>query len=348
MYYKHQTDGYLFSGNSGFVTDELKRLLQQDSILPCGPGELIPGINSWKLPKQVRFLYVECMSSSMGFDRQTYSIKADVMNILDTESKKNLARKSFLHERMQGSKFIASTCNLFDFEYTEGVYIIRPCGMVFCGGKDIIIVSSKDEYAEARTYYGWLVEDYSHHRNKSLRDVKVIISEYIISPLLFEGKKFHLRLYLLVIPEPHFKCKIARHFGKILTAQKPYIPDDFTDKDVHDTHVGSTSIPMFFPEHFPDPEFLPYINDQLDELELELAVLAKETTPFPEQAKAAYEVFGLDIMVLSDGSIKLLEINDRVGYHSDYAHEGTQKFTYDHSIWQYTEAIAPLLEATKD
>jgi len=341
------SDCYLFSGYSGFPTSHLKTLLSNSNIKPHRSGTLHPNSHRNDIPRHVKFLHIECQSESTGFDKQTYSIKADVMNILDTDSKQNLTRKYYLHHSLHTSSFITPTHDLFTFNYTSGTYIIRPCGMVFCGGKDIIIVSTKDEFDDARNFYSNLISSYSTHRTKSLRDVKVIISEYITTPLLFNDKKFHLRLYLLVVPQLQSKCKISRTFGKILTAKLPYINYDFSNKDIHDTHVGSTPIPLFFPTDFPDQSMLPNINTQLDQLEIELSSLAKFTTHFTDQTKTAYEVFGMDIMVLSTGEIKLLEINDRVGYWSDNSNERTKQFIIDHSEWQWNEAILPLLNTLK-
>lgn len=359
-------NGYLFSGYAGLDTECLKKLFRQNNVLPNGTGILEPTSSQDKIPKNVRFLSVEGLALTTNFDRNTYTIKTDVMNILDTRSKQTLIRKSKLHEKLKGSKFITPTSNLFDFNYEGGVYIIRPCGIPFCFGKDITIISSLQEFIEAKEFYSKLVASYSVQKLKSVRDVNVIVSEYITSPLLFEDSKFHLRLYLLIVPLTEretlpsdkrsranftnavpFKCIIARHFGKILTAAKPYVFEDFENKDIHDSHPASTPKALYFPNDFHQPNLVPHINDQLDQLEIELGKLSENIKPFRDQAKAAYEVFALDVMVLKNGDIKLLEVNDRVGYKSiNNDAQSTKKFTLDISKWIWKEAIFPLLAIT--
>jgi len=346
--YQDSCNQYLFSGDSGFVTNDLQQLLLRNNIKPYGNGTLSLGTQRKLIPSYVRFLYVEYNIACMGYDKNTYSIKADVMNILETHSKHNLVRKSALHQSLSCSSFISKTLSFEDFKYTGGIYIFRPCGLSFCGGKDIIIVSSHDEYITAHTFYTSLINS----RNRpNRRNVNVIVSEYITSPMLFEGRKFHLRLYLLVVSpfvNVPFKCKIARHFGEIFTASKLYVNGDFSNKDIHDTHCDSTPRSLYFPADFPDQTQLPSLNHQLDILELELSAITKDITPFTEQCKAAYEVFALDILVLNDTTIKLLEVNDKVGYWpKNKLEESTVNFVRDHSLWQWNEAILPLLNATK-
>jgi hypothetical protein len=251
---------------------------------------------------------------------------------------------------MKNSRFIAKTWDLFKFKYNGGVYIIRPSSLAFSGGMDITVVSSIKEFTDAKIGYNNLVNEYKRKSHKRISDVEVIISEYFTNPLLFEGRKFHLRLYLLIVPQVGnvpFKCKIARNFGKILTAAAPYINGDYANKNIHDTHFNSTPRDIVFPDEFSNQEMLPYINEQLNHLEQEISVFARNLTYYKSQDKSGYEIFGIDVMVLSTGEIKLLEINDRVGYSNrDQTAPQTIQLMRRYADWEFNEAVYPLLIET--
>ena len=90
---------------------------------------------------------------------------------------------------------------------------------------------------------------------------KSIVSDYIENPLLISGRKSHLRLYLLVNYKP-FIVEISK-FGKLFLAKNKYKNNDFTNKDIHDTHRESTGKNMYYPDKFPNKDQIPYIEKQI-------------------------------------------------------------------------------------
>ena len=75
-----------------------------------------------------------------------------------------------------------------------------------------------------------------------------ILNKYIINPLLFKEKKFHIRIYLInyINSKNIIKSYLSR-YGKIITAKDKYIPADFGNKDIHDSHIKSTDNDYMFP-----------------------------------------------------------------------------------------------------
>ena len=58
------------------------------------------------------------------------------------------------------------------------------------------------------------------------------------------------------------------------------------------------------------------VNKQLEEIARAAYNILSSSIDFYPESKKGYEIFGVDILVRSDYSIVLLEINDKVGYHS--------------------------------
>jgi len=243
-------------------------------------------------------------------DRRIYGIRTRVHNTHDGESINAIRRKNELHAGLADSKFIARTYDLAEFKYSGGVWIIRPAHLMAFSGADITVVSSQEEFDGAKGLYDKRALDFSRYKAEHLRQYSVIVSEYIAQPLLFRGYKFHIRLYMLT--RQGAAPAIARDHGQLLTAGAQYIQGDWQNKEIHDTHLGSTIDELVFPDDYPGD--VAALNAQLDELERELAPLCVKHTPYASQAQLSYQVFGLDVMVREDGSAVLLEINDGPGF----------------------------------
>jgi hypothetical protein len=310
---------WLFSGDAGMNYDVLKERLSAAGLVPypdtntVRAGHLLYSFEPAGVA-QVEFLHVELTEEgdiSSSVDHRTHSIHTRVHNRYDSRTVDILRHKDQLHAALAGSNFIARTAALDKFEYTGGVWILRPSHIMACSGLDILVVSNSEEFNRAKEFYAARAQ--AHHRFHKLhmKYYHVIVSEYIMEPLLMQERKFHLRLYMLV--RNNRRPSIARRHGRILTAADPYKQADWSNKRIHDTHVKSTRADFLYPRDFPAQDMLPGINEQLNALEVTLSTLCADITPYTAQAKSAYEIFGLDIMVRADGRVVLIEINDNWG-----------------------------------
>jgi hypothetical protein len=305
---------YLLSGTSGYDWSYFREILHARGYSPYPDGEyvrdgaLLLKDGNCGIP-YVDMLLVE-MITEHGFDKNTYGIKCDWHSLHTGDSQRTIVRKDMLHDYLHDSGLIARTWSLDDFQYTGGVYILRPSSLLLSSGIDILIVNSVETWERARAFYATKIAAHSKYHSKSLQYYRVIVSEYIANPVLLNGRKFHIRLYGINFSDRD-GFWIARGHGKILTAGKPFELANFDDKSVHDTHAKSTDFDYLFPDHYPRPEDLGRINEQLDSLQVLLGKLPRMQSY--SQAQRSFHVFGLDIMV--EGSrIILLEINDRIGY----------------------------------
>jgi hypothetical protein len=161
-----------------------------------------------------------------------------------------------------------------------------------------------------------------------------ILSQYIINPLLFRGKKMHVRAYLLfTLINNVFKTYLLKD-GEIITAKKPYKPNEFNNLDIHDTHGKSTDDFYIFPEDLikyksiPNMEIYEKIYDEMrNSLNMVSRIAAMNFISYTN-ADNSYNIFGMDYIITDDYNVKIIEIND---IHTGYGNINTDinNFTYN-------------------
>lgn len=170
------------------------------------------------------------------------------------------------------------------------------------------IVSSTEELREA---YKKVVRD---------ERSRVLMSEYIMKPLLRDGRKFHARVVVIVgvISEGGTSRKIAVMLPlvELILAAKPYSADaPHTDTDIHDTHYGPNAGHAFL-----DPTEMLYRNtvDCLKDVFRDFMPLLDK---YPE-SPAAYDAFGVDVIYRQDGTPVIMEVNKLpgLGFNPDVVH----------------------------
>ena len=137
-----------------------------------------------------------------------------------------------------------------------------------------------------------------------------VLEEYILDPLLFENKKFHLRPVLLYHKKDN-KTVEGYLFNKILLAhaKKDYIKDDFKNIDIHDSHFRSTSRRLFFPNAFENV----LTEKQIDNLMNQINIIGKYIigsldVECYKESKYCYEILGVDIIITKDLQCKIMEV----------------------------------------
>lgn len=290
------TKSYYISGNSGLMKNALRRVLQQYS-------GLIIRESSERLP-YTDFVSLEWNYGNGKIDKTAQDMKCGVRNILNDE-KERIANKHRLYDEMLragGEKYMCVTYPISEVRHIDKVMIVRPVGGLACSGRDIFVVKSDEELGKAREYL---------RRNK--RYTSVIASEYIMNPMLFGGKKMHIRMYCLIrsaaenVPYGVFLFDI----GKVLTASKEYVQDDWSNKLIHDTHADTTECNLWYPYNLKP---MVGVHSQMQEVCFQLGkIMEGHTHPYPE-SKSAYEVFGCDFMITTDHQVKLIEVNSKVEF----------------------------------
>jgi hypothetical protein len=196
------------------------------------------------------------------------------------------------------------------------------------GGENITIVKSFDELADyinnvslANKNKWEKLNMNTYNRlskwSKSYYFVEWVLQEYITNPMLYEDKKFHLRVCYVYYYNTLKKQKEGYLLNNyiILTAKLPYKAGDYLNKEIHDSHGGST--PFEFDYNPTLTNLLPLkqnlnINKQIKYL-FKNILSVSNTKCYPE-SKSCYHIFGGDIMITDDYQVKLIEINGSSGY----------------------------------
>ena len=147
-----------------------------------------------------------------------------------------------------------------------------------------------------------------------------VISKYIDNPLLFGGKKFHIRLNLMYFIKNKNNNKITNGFlfkgGAIVRAKNKFVSKNYNNKNIHDTHhiIGDE---IKFPEGFTKEFGVDKTNKVMDDIINISNIIFKildnnNANCFPNNINC-FNMFGIDIMIDNNFNVKLLECNSQTG-----------------------------------
>lgn len=216
------------------------------------------------------------------FMKWIYDVQSSLRNILDDKSHLSITNKSQMYNNIKTlypqlikNEIVPETWitdlenQLKSIEVSDkNPIIVKPVGDSACSGVGIQIFTDVNK----------AINKIKSHNEPELQHSEYTyeVSRYISDVMTFEGKKFHLRTYLLIFPrfindnnksgEFRVYNKNSKVGGqsnknqkadmiewelwddcKILTAKEKYILNgDYSNKNIHDTHAESTSRDLFF------------------------------------------------------------------------------------------------------
>ena len=195
------------------------------------------------------------------------------------------------------------------------------------GGENIVIINNFDDLknyvqnvieSNKNKWQKLNIQQYAKMSKwrKSFYFIEWVLQEYITKPLLYEDKKFHLRGYYIYSRNSKSKSKqgfiLDNH--RIFTAKDKYINDDYLNKDIHDTHMNSTTKYINFKPHISN--LIGQKESQKIENDIKFLfknILNVTNTLCYQEDESCYHIFASDIMITSNNKIKLIEINGSAG-----------------------------------
>lgn len=276
---------------------------------------------NWKkydstIDKNITFLYVD--GPHIYEDKTHYTLKAKIKNLID-DTKYNIADKNRLYYMMK--KINEAACKKFMMDqyfvnknnYTDipkklfdnKIWILKPIQSF--QGKGIELFHNYD--------------DFIYYISKYNRDSKIgksgwVLADYISNPLLYNDRKFHIRMYYMHKIHKNGKCEMFMlKRGRLYTAKEKFVMADYSNIAIHDTHYVEGFF-FIYPDEFSGiygEDKYDHVYKQMLELGKVLKDMIKDSKCWSE-SEVCFEIFGADIMILDDFSIKVLEVNDKVGY----------------------------------
>jgi hypothetical protein len=286
-------------------------------------------------PAFIFFQYYEPINYNLI--TQHYNTPAYCSNMLDSlENIYNKGNLFFNFKKLYPNEYKTFIADSFllthDTKYiADKLYIARPLMEIdpktgvkknfAFSGKDIVYVTSQETLAAAKK----LLNKYEN----------ILISDYIAHPLLFRGRKFHLRVYLIIT---FFNSVVKTHFfndGFIWTAAKPFMLDKFDDMGIHDTHNTSTDGDYLFSSDFTTENMGRQITPEMKTKLLEdmqsimdkigqVLIDGDTRVKLYNNHKNGYQIEGIDIMVTDTLKPMLIECNSRPGFGNIVSKEGKE------------------------
>ena len=224
------------------------------------------------------------------------------------------------------------------------IYIARPINKInpetgkkvisSFSGKGIMYIDNEERMKEAI--------------NGLIEYDNILISEYIRDPLLFKGKKFHLRIPLLVTM---FNSVIKTYLfpdSLVRTAELPFVLDHFDSKEIHDTHLSSTDLTKeyIFPNDFTTEytgkviteDIKTKVNNEIEEIMRKVSIILADNIEKYPNVKNPCQLLGIDMMITDDFKPMLIECNARPGF----ALKKSIKYQKDFNEFIDRNILAPL------
>lgn len=270
-------------------------------------------------------------------------VPSGMRNVCDTETTIDITDKAGLYQVFMqldpNQKVVLPSKDLEDTDTMESlgmgdVLIIRPVGVKAFQGRGIEVVTNNDELIRARETL-----------KKNPDWTKATVSPYIKNPMLYDGRKLHLR-QLMLVTSWGTTSLYDRADGTL--ALLPYKQGNWLNKDIHDTHLSSTDKYIVFPDYFSE-NVVGKMKEGIQEI-FRLLTRAIQGKPrsYPE-SDYGFDALGLDIMFEPDGSAILIEVNTNAGFNVIFEENNKDLYFYWYNRlneWLYKNTISSYIETT--
>lgn len=272
--------------------------------------------NPKKDKNKVDFMFTDL---DYKYDKRLFKIKSLLKNAVMKDNY-NMTNKNLLYKELEkipsARKYLVFNYSVdssnIDYKKIEKLFqkykvmIFKPIGGF--AGSGIEVFDDFDNFFK----YCQSNKSFSKYRNW-------VLQEYIIDPMLIDGKKFHIRGYYLV----HQNKKYLMDESEIFLAKEKFSKGNYKNKNMHDTHA---------PEEEKDIKYYPKdlknskkIQKQLEDLFGSVGNVDEYFKCFTE-SKDCYQLFGFDIMIAEDYQVKILEVNYGPGVPDLYTPFGKKLF----------------------
>lgn len=292
----------------------LKNILINKGLYEIGFGESIK-------KRKLYFMWYD--SKIVRREREMlYTVECYCKNVIQGHD--IITDKWKLHQQAAIQSYLAPSWDSGDTPKVPPPWIIKPThGARGVGIQIVNIVSEYDAKLK-------LSIEAARSLTLDRKDSTVIVCSYIREPLLYKGRKFHLRLYgLLGLIKGEFISGVCP-VGRVVTAAAVYNPDDFSP-EVADSHLKSTDENLT--THDIDYDLthaMACVNDTL-------AICQSFISTYPE-SENGFEILGFDILLCKDRCY-LLEVNTNPAY-------GAEKFKNDPGWCDFSNKFFNWLDKT--
>jgi hypothetical protein len=190
------------------------------------------------------------------------------------------------------------------------IYISRPIAEY--AGNNITIISNEKELENAKK----LMLNSRYSSGLSL-------TEYVSNLVKYKGRKMHLRAYCCITLINNVFNSYLLDVGGIYLAKDKYKNADWYNMDIHDTHLSTSGMSVYFPDDLYNNNTEPIITskewniiyDNMKENLKYVSMCAFNNFFKYLNSENAWEVFGVDFFIRDDLSTFIIEINAKnVGY----------------------------------
>jgi hypothetical protein len=254
----------------------------------------------------------------------------DKYNLLEKFKKTKYVQKQIALDPDKISK------KVLNFIKPNKVYLVKPVDSF--KGKGIFSIRSKEELIDK---YDKLKKTHSREQEilKKKNKIHWLLQEYITDPMLYNGKKFHIRTYYIITSDGRqFLSKISH----VRVAEKKFILEDFDNRDIHDTHYNQKIGDIIFSDEshkgFTDEA---YNKIKKNLIKLHKKFISKLNLIVYDNVELAFQIIGADTMITKNCDCIFLEMG------TPPLISGIAKYLYEGIFQEIVDKVYPPLKKVK-
>jgi hypothetical protein len=266
----------------------------------------------------IHFLWFRYINEINGKLTNKY-LNNQILIINDILGVECITNKYFLSQNIK--KYFSDECDkiipktgLFTKEliFDNKIKILKPIknlktNIVISSSDNIIICETNDDFE----FYKHIINDYDY----------IVSQDYILNPHLFNKKKYHVRIYLLITIIDNIFNSYTIKYGKIIVARDNYPLTDCDTNNNYKNVYQHLSKYIFNDNDYEFPNDLNTennINDKniieniwikIQDILVKLSVILSDNIYQHKNTKHSFHLFGLDFMLTNNYDVKLLEVN---------------------------------------